>query len=100
MRFAPTPNGGRMALGDTPYGAYTLEAAESFADAQIIVNGRVVGRASMEIRTPDTIAKPGTALANTLARAGFHKCPACHKRAKWLDRQWYKIACAWRCLTR
>ena len=44
--------------------------------------------------------KPGTAIANTLARAGFHKCPACHKRAKWLDRQWYKIACAWRCLTR
>ena len=44
--------------------------------------------------------QPGTALADTLARAGVKPCGGCKKRAKWLDRQWYKIACAWRCLTR
>lgn len=52
MKLAPTPSGGRMAQGDTPWGKYHVEAFESFADADIVVGGRVVGKASMEIRTP------------------------------------------------
>ena len=93
MRCAPTDTGGRVVEGDTPYGKFRVEW-----DADNVQVSESMQKRTPD--TPDTIAKPGTAIANTLARAGFHKCPPCHKRAAWLDRQWYKIACAWRCLTR
>ena len=48
----PLPAGGRQVKAKTPYGDFDFQAFESFTDAQIVVDGRVVGMASMQIRTP------------------------------------------------
>lgn len=47
----PTPSGGRLIVGDKSLGEWTLEALESFIDGSIIVDGRVVGTATVTIKT-------------------------------------------------
>ena len=97
MKLTPTTTGGRVVEGDTPWGTFRVEWGPD--DVMISEN--------MDKRTPATLPGtaqrkrngPGTFISNGLKRLGAKPCRGCNKRATWLDCQWAKLVCAWRCLS-
>lgn len=85
MMITPTQTGGRVVQGDTAFGEFRFET-----DAQ---NNLI----AWMMRKSDP---PGTAIAKALKRAGVKPCGGCERRRDWLDRQWWRFVCAWRCLKR
>lgn len=70
MRFKPTPTGGRIAEGKTPFGDYR---AEWDADGKLVAE-------SCELRDPAKSRGLGDTIAQATKAIGIKPCGGCKKR--------------------
>lgn len=76
MSIRPTEGGGRVAYGDTPWGAYRVEWDR---------DGRLVSEL-VDIRDPEQSRGLGDTIEKGLGKMGFKSCGGCKRRRDRLNR--------------